>query len=184
MTGIIAQEMGEVVRGSIHYRALFMVGLVLFFIPADQLPRAENRAPLPHLHRMKPMSDPQSLRPSASPRRPAIEKVGVSSGCAATYFVLLCGVLVFGTSSSRARHGVFKTRAPFINVPFLTEAPESLYVFEYQGKKAEMGDRAFAQFREEKETERRAVAQSRATFIRPAASGPASSARCCSWWAR
>ena len=32
MTGIIAQEMGEVVRGSIHYRALFMVGLVLFFI--------------------------------------------------------------------------------------------------------------------------------------------------------
>jgi phosphate transport system permease protein len=30
MTGIIAQEMGEVVRGSIHYRALFLVGLVLF----------------------------------------------------------------------------------------------------------------------------------------------------------
>jgi phosphate transport system permease protein len=30
MTGIIAQEMGEVVRNSIHYRALFMVGLVLF----------------------------------------------------------------------------------------------------------------------------------------------------------
>jgi phosphate transport system permease protein len=32
MTGIIAQEMGEVVQGSIHYRALFMVGLVLFVI--------------------------------------------------------------------------------------------------------------------------------------------------------
>jgi phosphate transport system permease protein len=32
MTGIIAQEMGEVVRGSIHYRALFMVGLMLFAI--------------------------------------------------------------------------------------------------------------------------------------------------------
>lgn len=32
MTGIIAQEMGEVVRGSIHYRALFMVGVVLFMI--------------------------------------------------------------------------------------------------------------------------------------------------------
>jgi phosphate transport system permease protein len=30
MTGIIAQEMGEVVQGSIHYRALFVVGLVLF----------------------------------------------------------------------------------------------------------------------------------------------------------
>jgi phosphate transport system permease protein len=32
MTGIIAQEMGEVVRYSIHYRALFMVGVVLFMI--------------------------------------------------------------------------------------------------------------------------------------------------------
>jgi len=30
MTGIIAQEMGEVVEGGIHYRALFMVGLLLF----------------------------------------------------------------------------------------------------------------------------------------------------------
>lgn len=32
MTGIIAQEMGEVERGSIHYRALFMIGIVLFLI--------------------------------------------------------------------------------------------------------------------------------------------------------
>ena len=30
MTGIIAQEMGEVEFESIHYRALFMVGIVLF----------------------------------------------------------------------------------------------------------------------------------------------------------
>ena len=32
MTGIIAQEMGEVVRGSLHYRALFMVGIVLLLL--------------------------------------------------------------------------------------------------------------------------------------------------------
>ena len=32
MTGIVAQEFSEVVRGSIHYRALFIVGLVLFLI--------------------------------------------------------------------------------------------------------------------------------------------------------
>ncbi|MDQ8203931.1 phosphate ABC transporter permease subunit PstC [Pelagicoccus sp. SDUM812003] len=32
MTGIIAQELGEVVNGSIHYRALFMVGMTLFII--------------------------------------------------------------------------------------------------------------------------------------------------------
>jgi phosphate transport system permease protein len=32
MTGIIAQEMGEVDQGSLHYRALFMVGMMLFLI--------------------------------------------------------------------------------------------------------------------------------------------------------
>ncbi len=32
MTGIIAQELGEVDRGSLHWRALFMVGMVLFAI--------------------------------------------------------------------------------------------------------------------------------------------------------
>jgi phosphate transport system permease protein len=32
MTGIIAQETGEVDKGSLHWRALFMVGLMLFAI--------------------------------------------------------------------------------------------------------------------------------------------------------
>ena len=32
MTGIIAQEMGEVAVGSIHYRALFVIGLMLFLL--------------------------------------------------------------------------------------------------------------------------------------------------------
>lgn len=32
MTGIVAQEMGEVVRGGLHYRALFMVGSLLFLL--------------------------------------------------------------------------------------------------------------------------------------------------------
>ena len=32
MTGIIAQEMGEVAVGSIHYRALFVIGLMLFIL--------------------------------------------------------------------------------------------------------------------------------------------------------
>lgn len=32
MTGIVAQELGEVANGTIHYRALFMVGLLLFVL--------------------------------------------------------------------------------------------------------------------------------------------------------
>ena len=32
LTGTIAQEMGEVVRGGLHYSVLFAMGLVLFAI--------------------------------------------------------------------------------------------------------------------------------------------------------
>jgi phosphate transport system permease protein len=53
----------------------------------------------------------------------------------ATYLVLLCGALVFGNIVFKGSQTVFQTSAPFINIPFLTQAPESLYVFEYQGKK-------------------------------------------------
>ena len=43
MTGIIAQEMGEVVAASIHYRALFIAGLVFVrHHPGDIFRRAEN----------------------------------------------------------------------------------------------------------------------------------------------
>ncbi|MBC7367917.1 MAG: phosphate ABC transporter permease PstA [Undibacterium sp.] len=64
-----------------------------------------------------------------------------------TYLVLLCGALVFGHIVFKGSHTVFTKQAPFINVPFLTEAPESLYVFEYKGEKKELGDRAFRAFK-------------------------------------
>ena len=67
----------------------------------------------------------------------------------ATYVILICGALVFGNIVFKGSQTVFTTKAPFINVPFLTEAPESLYVFEYEGKKIEMGDRAFRAFKVE-----------------------------------
>ncbi len=65
----------------------------------------------------------------------------------ATYLVLLCGGLVFGQIVWRGAQTVFTTRAPFVNVAFFTEAPESLHVFEYQGQKQELGDRAFNAFK-------------------------------------
>jgi phosphate transport system permease protein len=67
----------------------------------------------------------------------------------ATYLVLVCGALVFGNIVFKGSQTVFTTKAPFINVPFFTEAPESLYVFEYKGAKMEMGDRAFRAFKAE-----------------------------------
>jgi phosphate transport system permease protein len=67
---------------------------------------------------------------------------------AATYFVLLCGATVLLTIFVRGSRTVFTTKAPFINTTFLTQAPESLYIFEYQGKKLEMGDREFRAFKQ------------------------------------
>ena len=66
----------------------------------------------------------------------------------ATWFVLLCGATVFLNIFVKGSRTVFQAEAPFINTTFLTEAPESLYIFEWQGRKLEMGDREFRAFKE------------------------------------
>jgi phosphate transport system permease protein len=66
---------------------------------------------------------------------------------AATYFILFCGAAVFLDIFVKGGRTVFKAEAPFINTTFLTQAPESLYVFEWQGQKREMGDREFRAFK-------------------------------------
>lgn len=67
----------------------------------------------------------------------------------ATYLILLCGALVFGTIVFKGAGTVFQASPPFVRTEFLTAAPESLHVFEYQGKKLELGDRAFRAFQAE-----------------------------------
>jgi phosphate transport system permease protein len=64
-----------------------------------------------------------------------------------TYFVLCCAAFIFYDIGSKGGAVIFQKTAPFINVPFLTEAPETLYVFEFEGRKITMGDRAFRQFK-------------------------------------
>lgn len=85
-------------------------------------------------------------RPSAARTR---EKASFWLFRAATYFVLLCGAALFLTIFFRGAGTIFKKEAPFINTAFFTEAPESLYVFEYEGEKMELGDKAYRAFREE-----------------------------------
>lgn len=65
---------------------------------------------------------------------------------AATYFVLACGFVVFGMIVVKGAGAVFSARAPYVNVPFLTEAPESLHVFEFEGRHYEQGDREHRRF--------------------------------------
>jgi phosphate transport system permease protein len=66
----------------------------------------------------------------------------------ATYFVLSCAAFIFATIFWKGSGTVFKSSAPFINVDFLTKAPETLWVFEYGGQKKEMGDAEFRAFKE------------------------------------
>lgn len=68
---------------------------------------------------------------------------------ASTYFVLACALFVFLDIGIKGGAVVFQTKAPFINVPFLTQAPETLNVFELDGRKQTMGDREFRAFKEQ-----------------------------------
>ncbi len=71
----------------------------------------------------------------------------------ATYFVLACGLFIFASivwkglptvTSAFERTDTF----PYVTNTFLFRAPETLYVFEHEGQKREMGDAAFRAFRE------------------------------------
>lgn len=64
-----------------------------------------------------------------------------------TYFVLACATFIFVDIGAKGGRVVFKTEAPFVNVPFLTEAPETLNVFTVDGQPRTMGDREFRAFK-------------------------------------
>jgi len=66
----------------------------------------------------------------------------------ATYFVLACATYIFLNIAIKGGRTVFTNHAPFINVKFLTEPPQTLYVFDYQGKKMELSDREFRKWQE------------------------------------
>ena len=102
-----------------------------------------------------PLSNPFAPRPGGV-RRAENAVRGVFR--LATYFVLLCGLYVFGdivvTGAPTVAHGVRSTdHFPYFTNTFLFKAPETLYVFEHDGKKLEMGDAEFRSFRD-KETAR------------------------------
>ncbi len=75
----------------------------------------------------------------------------------ATYFVLACAAVVFLDIGIKGGAVVFRRHAPFINIPFLTEAPETLNVFEWEGRKRTMGDREFRTFRAQHAAELKGV---------------------------
>ncbi|MCX6967009.1 MAG: phosphate ABC transporter permease PstA [Verrucomicrobia bacterium] len=65
----------------------------------------------------------------------------------ATYLVLIAAACIFLTIGIKGAQTVFTSHWPFVNVPFFTEKPSTLYVFEWQGQKREMSDDAFRAFK-------------------------------------
>lgn len=72
---------------------------------------------------------------------------------AATYSILLSGVFVMGNICLKGLPAVTNSfrsleKFPYFTNTFLFEAPESLYVFEQDGVKREMGDKEYRSYRE------------------------------------
>ena len=64
----------------------------------------------------------------------------------ATYSILAAATLVFGIIFVKGVGTVFQKEFPFVNTAFLTQSPETLHVFEMEGRRYEMGDRAYREF--------------------------------------
>ena len=67
----------------------------------------------------------------------------------ATYFILAAATYIFLDIGIKGGRTVFTTTPPFINLPFLTEPPQTLYVFDHEGKKMTLSDRQFRQWKVE-----------------------------------
>jgi phosphate transport system permease protein len=61
----------------------------------------------------------------------------------AAYAILAAATYIFLDIGIKGGQTLFTTHAPFINVPFLTQRPQTLYVFEYQGIKYTLSDSEF-----------------------------------------
>src|SRR2546423_3911185 len=67
----------------------------------------------------------------------------------ATYLVVAAATYIFLDIGIKGGRTIFTSTAPFINLPFLTEPPQTLYVFDFEGKKMTLGDRQFRQWKAE-----------------------------------
>ena len=67
----------------------------------------------------------------------------------ATYLIIASTSYIFLDIGLKGARTVFTTTPPFVNLPFLTQSPETLYVFDFEGKKMSLGDREFRQWEAE-----------------------------------
>lgn len=63
------------------------------------------------------------------------------------YLVLAAAAYIFLDIGIKGGAVVFRSTPPFVNVPFLTQKPQTLHVFEWEGRKMEMSDADFRAWR-------------------------------------
>ncbi|HJX25767.1 MAG TPA: phosphate ABC transporter permease PstA [Chthoniobacterales bacterium] len=85
--------------------------------------------------------------PSNSRRARFFERVVFWTFRLATYLIIAAATYIFLDIGIKGGRTVFTSQAPFINLKFLTEPPQTLYVFEYQGKKMALSDREFREWK-------------------------------------
>jgi phosphate transport system permease protein len=81
--------------------------------------------------------------PSNRGRTRLFERIAFWAFRFATYSVLLAATYIFLDIGIKGSRTVFTSHAPFLNLEFLTQPPQTLYVFEYGGKKMKLSDREF-----------------------------------------
>src|SRR5947207_15999872 len=67
----------------------------------------------------------------------------------ATYAILAAATYIFLDIGIKGSRTLFTTQAPFINVPFFTQGPQTLFVFDYEGKKYTLSDQEFRAWKKE-----------------------------------
>ena len=81
-----------------------------------------------------------------------LEKIAFWSFRLATYLIVAVTTYIFLDIGIKGARTVFTAKAPFVNVSFLTEKPETLYVFDFEGKKMSLGDQEFRHWQEQHPT--------------------------------
>lgn len=64
-----------------------------------------------------------------------------------TYLILIAAACIFLKIGIKGGQTVFTSQWPFVNVPFFTEKPSTLYVFTWEGQQMELSDEAFRAFK-------------------------------------
>jgi len=64
-----------------------------------------------------------------------------------TYLILAAATYIFADITLKGSGTLFRSTPPFLNVGFLAQAPQTLYVFDYHGAKIELSDQEFRQWK-------------------------------------